>query len=238
MPSAFFLAQSAAEFHKALPFPAQKAWMACHFSSYGPGLSNLPDALPAGSMVMVNDRTPAFQHDPGLIIKQLQEIIENWQCSCVLLDFERSGQEENAIIAKAIVQALSCPVGVSANYAGGLDCAVFLPPLPLCKPVIEYIAPWKGRPIWLEVMPDCTAFTVSENGCVQNRCEETGEYPHYDRNLFSSYRTEILTNAIRFTLRRGPQELEHLRNVAQIDRLVGLYQEFIQPEAQATAFSQ
>ena len=34
MPTAFFLAQTAAEIHLPLPEDAKKAWMACHFSSY------------------------------------------------------------------------------------------------------------------------------------------------------------------------------------------------------------
>ena len=41
-----FLAMTAAEFRKKEDLPDKIAWMACHFSPYGLGLSNLPQRLP------------------------------------------------------------------------------------------------------------------------------------------------------------------------------------------------
>lgn len=56
--------------------PPRCGWMACHFSPYGQGLSNLPRVLPADSLVIVNDRIPPWGHDPKLMAQQLQEVID------------------------------------------------------------------------------------------------------------------------------------------------------------------
>lgn len=66
-----FLAMTAAEFRIAAEIPAHPAWMACHFSAYGTGISNLPRELPAGAMLMLNDRTPICGHDPEDVAKPL-----------------------------------------------------------------------------------------------------------------------------------------------------------------------
>lgn len=238
MPFKFFLAQTAAEIMQPLPTNAKKAWMACHFSPYGTGLSNLPDHLPEGSMVIVNDLMPVAGHDPERIARQLKEIVQVCQCSRVLLDFQRSGEGRTADIAKAIVQALPCLVGVSEVYAKGLACPVFLPPLPLHMPLQDYIVPWQGRPVWLEIMPDCAAYTITEDGCKKASCEAAGAFPHFDERACCRYRIEDMEEAVHFTLRRGFEELALLRQSEQIDCFVGLHQKFAQPEAQATAFAQ
>ena len=43
-----FLAMTAAEIQGTETLPPKTAWMACHFSPYSTGLSNLPKALPPG----------------------------------------------------------------------------------------------------------------------------------------------------------------------------------------------
>lgn len=238
MPSAFFLAQTAAEFRQTLPPVAKKAWMACHFSPYDTGLSNLPSQLPAGSMLIVNDRTPVAGHDPKRIVWQLEQLVEAHAISHVLLDFQRSGEARTAAIAKAIVQALPCPVGVSTHYAAGLECPVFLPPLPLHMAPAAYFAPWSNRRIWLEIAPLCAVYTVTDSGCTQAICEKAGHFPHFDEQAICRYRMELQSDSACFTLCRGLEELALLRQNATVDCFVGLYQDFAQPDAQATALAQ
>ncbi len=238
MPSAFFLAQTAAEFQQELSENAQKAWMACHFSPYGTGLSNLPQELPPEGMLIVNDRTPAAGHDPGKIAEQLRELVQQFGIRHVLLDFERWGEAQNGAIAKAIVKTLPCPVGVSASYARDLDCPVFLPPLPLHMPLEAYLAPWQDRPVWLELAVQCATYRVAESGCAQIPGNHTGHFPHFDPKAYCRYHIDVQPDAICFTLRRGWEELALLRQHAAVDCCIGLYQEFAQPEAQATAFAQ
>ena len=43
-----YFAMTAAEIRGCSALPAGIAWMACHFSPYGTGLSNLPPELPEG----------------------------------------------------------------------------------------------------------------------------------------------------------------------------------------------
>lgn len=238
MPFEFFLAQTAAEFGQELPKCAKKAWMACHFSPYGTGLSNLPDQLPDGSMLIVDDSLPVAEHDPRQIAVQLKEAVEVLHCSRVLLDFQRPGIVRTAQIAKAVAQALPCPVGVSECYARGLNCPVFLPPLPLHMPLQDYIGAWQGRPVWLELMPDRMVYTVTKDGCSKSVFQGAGPFPHSDEPACCRYRIEVSEDAIRFILTRGPAELEQLKHRAEAECFIGLYQDFAQPEAQATAFAQ
>lgn len=238
MPFEFFLAQTAAQFGQKLPHYAKKAWMACHFSPYGTGLSNLPDRLPEGSMVIVDDSVPVADHDPERIAAQLKEAVQACPRSRVLLDLQRPGESRTAEIAKAVIAALPCPVGVSEDYAEGSECPVFLPPLPLHRPLMDHIAPWRGRPVWLEVMPDCATYTIDADGCTTAACRAAGPFPHFDERACCRYRTEVLAEAVRFTLCRDAEELARLQQTGAIDCFVGLYQEFAQPEAQATALDQ
>lgn len=238
MPSDFFLGQTAAEWEHPLPPGTKKAWMACHFSPYGTGLSNLPRQMPPGSMVILNDRTPVAGHDPALIARQLTELIHQFDCSRILLDFQRPGEAQTQTIVKAILASTDCPVGVSHWYATDLDCPVFLPPLPLHMPLRSHIAPWAGRKIWLELAPDCARYTVTKDGCRQESCEATGEFPHFDQALHCRYRTEVSSEAITFTLCRTHDDVRCMLEAEEIDCFAGLYQEFSQPEAQATALAQ
>ncbi len=238
MPSAFFLAQTAAEFQQKLPANAQKAWMACHFSPYGTGLSNLPTVLPAQSMVIVNDRMPVAGHDPEKIAEQLRRLVQKFDIGHVLLDFQRPGEPQTAAIAKAIAETLPCPVGVSEQYAQGLERPVFLPPVPLHMPLQDYIAPWQNRGVWLEIAPACTTYRITESGCSQVVSNATGQFPHFDSQTCCRYHIEMQTDAICFTLHRGWEELALLRQNETVECFIGLYQEFAQPEAQATAFDQ
>lgn len=238
MPFDFFLAQTAAQIGKALPKDAKSAWMACHFSPYNTGLSNLPPILEAGSMLIVNDLMPVANHDPQRITAQLSEMAVTFRCSRVLLDFQRPAEARTAAIARTITQGLPCPVGVSEVYAGSLDCAVFLSPLPLHKPLDDHIAPWQGRPIWLELMPSQAQYVITQDGCHCLPSSDAAQLPFFDDLTCSRYGMEVSDNAIRFTLRRGQAELNMLRQTDKIQCFVGLYQEFAQPEAQATAFSQ
>ena len=100
-----FLAMTAAEMHNCPYLPPKIAWMACHFSAYATGLSNFPQSLPPGSILIVNDRTPVFGHDPEVICGQLLGVVERLGCSGILLDFQRQGESETKKITEAVVKA-------------------------------------------------------------------------------------------------------------------------------------
>ena len=165
MPIPCYLAMTATEFENISVYPKNCGWMACHFSCYSTGLSNAPTTLPAGSMVILNDRTPVHRHDPQKILEQLSEVGARLQPDCFLLDFQRADVALTGQIATLLTEKLPFPVGVTADYARDLECAVFLAPPPLHMPLEEYLKPWNGRDIWLEIAPETMDYTVTEEGC-------------------------------------------------------------------------
>ena len=140
-----FLAMTAAEIRGTETLPPKTAWMACHFSPYSTGLSNLPKALPPGSMVILDDITPIHGHDSETIAAQLRPRLDALKCSGVLLDFQRPGYEEAELLARRLSEALPCPVGVSALYGQALSCPDFLPPVPPDVNLADYLAPGGHR---------------------------------------------------------------------------------------------
>lgn len=228
MPIPCYLALTAAEFAKTDLLPEKIAWMACHFSCYGTGLSNLPESLPEGSMIILNDRTPPDRHDPGRILAQLSELAEKLQPDGFLLDLQRSDMALNRQIAQVLAEGLPCPVGVTAEYAKDLDCAVFLEPPPLHMALTDHIAPWTGREIWLEAATETRHYRITQTGCTMEDAENTPlpEPVFGEAAAFSRYHTELLEDAAVFTLQRAKEDLDALLAQAQgITRAVGLYQQ-------------
>lgn len=224
-----YLAMTAAEMRANKAIPDNLGYMACHFSPYGTGLSNCPKALPEGAMLIVNDRTPICAHDKRLITNQLVELVQAFQCGCVLLDFQRGGVDETGALVRDIVGALPCPVGVSECYAEGVECPVFLPPVPSDVPVAEYLQPWAGREVWLEAALDGEVITLTEDGS-STAPLPPGQHPeggHRDGKLHCHYHIHIDENA-KFTLFRTQEDLEALLAEAEVlgtTRTVGLWQE-------------
>lgn len=225
-----YLAMTAAEIQGNLEFPDKIGWMACHFSPYGTGLSNLPKSLPPGSMLILNDRTPICGHDPNLIIRQLSDTMESLECGCLLLDFQRENNPETKALAEAITEALPCPVGVSHLYAEESDCAVFLPPVPLDAPLADHLAPWEGREVWLEAALDGLEITVTEQGAKSASLRHSAalDSPFHDERLHCHYRIRSDENQAKFTLFRTHEDLKELLEEAEnlgVRCVVGLYQE-------------
>ena len=226
MPLPIYLAMTAAEYEKNAAPMGQMAWMACHFSPYGTGLSNFPAKLPEGAMLILNDRTPVCGHDPSVIASQIKELTEQFTCSRVLLDLQRPGEPETAAIVREILHTVSCPVGVSESYGKELDCPIFLSPLPLLQPLDVHLSPWSQREVWLELAGRNVCCAVRETGC---HCTEETPFPtylHTDANLCCRYSIAETDDTIFFHIWQDPQlvrEQVHLRE--NITCLVGLYQE-------------
>ena len=230
MATELFLAMTGAEISRSFSLPPKIGWMACHFSPYALGLSNLPTILPADSLLMVNDVTPIHGHDPEVIAQQLSSCVQRLQCSGVLLDFQRLENEETAALAAFLVKQLPCPVIVSEGYSANIDCPILLPPLPHHVPLEEYIAPWQGRDIWLEVAMDAEALLVTESGvAISSLLHSIPEGGYEDPALHCHYRMELSDNSARFTLWRTKEDIDTLLKEAEekmITAAVGLYQEF------------
>lgn len=225
-----YLAMTAAEFSGAAAPPDHVCWMACHFSPYGNGLSNLPPALPEGSILMLNDRIPFRGHDPKRIEAQLQQAVEHFKSRAVLLDFQEPEHPALQDLAARLTTALPCPAAVSEAYAQGLSSPVFLAPCPHHTPLAEHMMPWHGRELWLDLAVDAETITLTKDGAVILPLP-LGEMPeggHWDEMLHCHYSIENTTDSARFTLWRTRADLEALAQEAEelgIQTLVGLYQE-------------
>ena len=219
-----YLALTAAEFAFCSSFPEKIAWMACHFSPYGTAISNLPPKLPESSMVILNDRTPIHGHDPEEILCQLKEM----KSSLLLLDFQRQQVAETKKLAEYLLKYMDRPVGVSHWYAEGLDCPVFVPPVPPDVPLGGYLAPWQGREIWLEAALGGLTYTVTEEGSTPSPLLHLPENGLADTTLHCHYKIEEFKNRVDFHLYRTREDLDYLLQDAKshgVTTAVGLYQE-------------
>lgn len=224
-----YLAMTAAEFRNCAELPPHPAWMACHFSPYGTGLTNLPGHLPKGSLLILNDRTPVHGHDPFLIASTVKELVHKWECSGLLLDFQRPCCKQTESIVQELSR-LDFPVAVSELYAVSIDCPVFIGTPPLRKPLEAHLAPWKGRELWLEAGLIGEVATVTETGTTFAPLPpgEQPDCPYRDDPLFCHYRTDTSSQEITFTLQRTQEDLDQLLCRGEelgIRQAVGLYQE-------------
>ena len=220
-----YLALTPAEMAGNPDLPPQFAYLACHFSSCSPGLSNLPDRLPPDSMLILDDSTPMDGHDPEQILRELSAQPELHQYSYLLLDFQRPGIEAQAGLARLLVEKLPYPGVVSAFYAEGLSCPVFLPPAPPDMPLKEYISPRAGREIWLEAALDGLTLTLTESGCITALLPDFPGEGLKDDKLHCHYTIEAPAT---FHLWRTREDLEALLKEAEmlgVAKAVGLWQE-------------
>ncbi|MBR2888675.1 MAG: hypothetical protein IKC09_00175 [Oscillospiraceae bacterium] len=219
-----YLAMTAAEFTACSPLPDYPAWMACHFSPYGTGLTNLPPALPEKAMVILNDRIPIGSHDPEFILEQLSRLSP----ACLLLDFQRPGIKETAELVRILGQELRIPVGVAEPYGAITDGPVFLSPIPPDVPAEEYLAPWQGREIWLEAALGGLVWQVTESGAAAVDLGAVPDGGMADRDLCCHYRVTQGENRTAFSLWRTREDLNALLKKAAgfgVTRAVGLWQE-------------
>lgn len=225
-----YLAMTAAEISGFSQLPDRCAYMACHFSPYTEGLTNIPKRLPPGSMLILNDRMPCTGHSPDLVADQLSEAVMKLECESVLLDFQRAPEPESVAMVKKILSVLSCPVAVTESFAESQSCPVFLSPPPLHIPLEIHTAPWKGRDIWLEAALCQEEVTVTEHGSEYLPIFPTQQLSggFYEESLLCHYNTAILSDSIQFTLFDTLKSLDKKFELAQalgISRAVGLWQE-------------
>ena len=234
MPIAHYLAMTAAEMTGNSAFPRHAAWMACHFSPSGSGLSNLPSWLPSGSLLILDDSSPIHDHDPERIASELSGCMERLQCVGLLLDFQQPGIEQAQKLAKYLCGAFSFPVVVSDTYAAGLDCGVFASPIPPDEAMASRLARWRGREIWLDTTMEGLELVLTEEGA------NSTPLPHQtfpdcgleDRMLHCHYQISLTENSAAFTLWRTKSDISAQLEEAEalgVTAAVGLYQEFGSP---------
>ena len=224
-----YLAMTAAEMATfSLQKDEKSAFMACHFSPYGKGLSNFPTSLPPDAMLILNDQMPFCDHDPQRIVEELAEVVERFSCGCVLLDFERADFPKTRALCQLLLSHIPCPVGVAAIYGKDLDCPVFLPPMPLDVTLEEYLAPWQDREVWLDIAPEAACVSVTKEGSTYASLPES--FPQVDafedKALHCYYKAEILEDRIDFHLWRNWESQILEADRLGVSKCVGLYQQF------------
>ena len=224
-----YLAMTAAEIHRNPQLPPHIGWMACHFSPYGLGLSNLPDTLPESSLLILNDRIPICGHDSQIIARQLAQCAAQTHCSGILLDFQRTDEPETEALKEHLLKASPCPIAVALPYAAA-NQPVFLPPVPMDTPIESYLAPWRGREIWLEVSSQPQCLRLTPEGCFTEAAgKSSSDTPLlHEPGLHCHYKIEPHDNSVDFHFLRTREDLESLLADAEnlgVTRAVGLWQE-------------
>lgn len=224
--SQVFLAVTAREMEAFCP--KRTAYMACHFSAGGKGLSNLPQQLPEDSILLLDDSMPVQDHAPETVVSQLKELTCRFSIRAVLLDFQRLWADETDKMVTAILQNSPCPVAVSSVYAQKRNCPVLLPPPPVNKSLQSYLQPWLKRGVFLEIAPEAAQFAVTKEGCQTKSVPYAENLPFFDSRLHCRYRVEVSPEKAVFTLCRTGDDLAYLsRQAYELGVLgtVGLYQE-------------
>ncbi|MBQ8579574.1 MAG: hypothetical protein IJ448_02640 [Oscillospiraceae bacterium] len=219
-------AMTAAEIRKNTLLYPSIAYLSCQFSPTQPAISDLPPHLPPASTVILTDRFPVQNHDPDQIIHQLRSL----QPDSILLDLQRPPTPAAQEMVAALASGLPFPVGVTPPYAEGLDCPVFLPPIPPHIPPGEYLHPWHDREIWLELALDASQITVTTQGStvLPFPFAKPSENAHADSALHCHYSITEEPDALRFYLYRTRDDLTALLNSSlpsNLTRAYGLYQE-------------
>ena len=225
-----YLAMTAPEMSSCAFLADSLAYMACHFSTYSQGLSNLPTSLPDHAMLILNDNFPCQGHCPGLVAQQLSQTMEKFHCESLLLDFQRPPCPETEQLINSIVSSLSAPVAISPGHHRDWTGPVFLPPCPLHIPLEEYIAPWSDREIWLEAALCQEEVHITTNGStfIPQFPPDRLQGGFFDECLHCNYRTIVQEDAITFTLFDTRESLVRKLDQAEalgINRAVGLWQE-------------
>lgn len=226
-----YLAMTGVEFRQSDSLPRQIGWMACHFSPYSTGLSNLPPALPSGSLLILNDRIPmGGRQDFALITRELAQCLEENQCCGLLLDFQRRNIPQNKALAGYLLRNLSDSVIVSSMYAGDFACPVFLPPVPPDKPLEAYLQNWPGREVWLELSLCPEQLVLTRSGVISPPDEVSVPEGGFScEALCCHYCIKTMPDSVEFTLWRTPEDNKALLQKAEglgVVGAVGLFQQW------------
>ena len=230
MALSIYLALTPWEYQNCPSPPEHPAWMACHFSSYGNGLSNIPEDFSTGGILMVNDRIPPEDHEPLMIAQQLLQAAEHFSPKGIILDFQRPYQQKIRDIAESILSHLTCPVAVTEQYCQNWGGAVFLPPVPLGKKMEDYFRKWAGKDIWLEVTKTGEQLELTKDGCTRQPIDHLpGMDVFQDDNLFCHYSMDVTDHKAVFSLWQTQEDIVRMLEKAEafgVSTAVGLYQEF------------
>lgn len=208
--------------------PRHIAWMACHFSFYGTGLTNIPQKLPPDSMLIINDRVSLQRHDPEQILQELLQAEEALRPAGLLLDLQEPPTPLSEKIASTLAEKLTCPVGVPQAYAHCSDGPVFLAAPPLDIPLQKYASGWKGRELWLEAATETARLHITEKGAGYEVCSLQDRPAFQDETLCCGYKLLTSDDTLTVQLYRDQKNVADLLSGAEelgFTKAIGLYQQ-------------
>ena len=207
------------------PPPPCLAYLGCRFSESG--LAGLPQSLPPGALLILDDRTPPGDRPIPEIGETLQEILVRFSCRGLLLDFERPGIAPQKALAAFLARQLPCPVAAPPEYAPE-NGPLFLPPVPVDCTVEDHLAPWQGREIWLDTGLCSLELTLTPAGAIYSPAAEPLPQGFYDEALCCRYTIRETPQGFLFRLGRDRACLQKLLTRAEplgVTLSVGLWQE-------------
>lgn len=182
------------------------------------------------SLLVFTDEEAFRPSKVGIIADNLVASAKSLQCRGILLDFQHENRHENAALVTEL-EARKYPFAVTALYAENRNCVIFLPPVPLTATLADYIGPWQGREVWLELAMDGLQITVTAQGSQEYYLSHAPSLnnAHIDQNFHCHYSIESAEDRAVFTLWRTKQDIEAMLNEASalpVRLAVGLWQEF------------
>lgn len=223
-----YLAMTDGEIAACARLPPRLARMGCHFSV--DGLVGLPQALPSGALLVLDDRVPMAAQDPGRILAQLAEALEKFSCTGLLLDFQQAENAPQRELVRLLARELTVPLAAPPAYAAE-GCRLFLPPVAADQTVEEALSPWAGKKIWLDSAPAAVRLELTKQGCTRTplpRMAASGIFK--DPGLCCRYSIEpTLNGGFQFTLYRDRCCIEAILEQAAAfgaELAVGLSQEW------------
>ena len=225
-----YLAMTGREILAAQPSASRCAYMACHFSPYGLGLSNLPKALPEGAVILLSDRIPPGGHDAEVVVAQLEELVRQFQPKAIVLDLETAGNGFCRELAVKCSGISGAEITVAAAYAKDLPCSVFVGAGALWTPAEKLLKPWQGRKLWVEAVLQRGLVTVTDQGAGYEELpwEPPEEELPVDEDLQVAYRIRQTKDAVEVMLWRGKEQLpKWMEKLEQLgaEGFLGLYQQ-------------
>lgn len=224
-----YLAMTSFEYTHCSTPPPDVCWMACQFSSYSSGLTNMPDDLPDNALLMLNDQFPPNGHDLSVITQQLLKAVQSLHPKGILLDMQRPYCEQIQTLTNHLQAALPCPVAVTPKYAAKHNGPIFIPPIPPNNSAANYLKQWQGREIWLELDRTGISIEVTEQGSNVIPLYNTVKNPVFqDFDLHCHYHTTLYDQKAVFNFFRTNEDISELLIEAQkygVTLAVGLYQE-------------
>ncbi len=176
--------------------PEKIAYLGCHFG--GNGLVGLPDGLPEGSMLLIDDRVVPQESDIESALAQLKPLLPKF--SGIYLDFQREETPKEA--ANLLVEKLPFPVGVPKRFGIGIPV---LPPRQLNLLPGDYYHPG----CWTEAAMTAWELTVTKDGCSKKEVPRKKDFSgHYSEILYCSYSVEMDEEKAVFVMQNN-RELLH-----------------------------